>query len=113
MKWFLSSKIHHATVTQADVSYVGSITIDSSLLERVGLQENEKVLVASVTSGARLETYVLPGEPDSGIIGMNGAAAHLIKEGEKVIIFGYELAERPVEAKMILVDEQNRFVSTL
>jgi aspartate 1-decarboxylase len=113
MKWFLSSQIHKATVTEADVEYIGSIEIDSSLLERVGLQPGEKVLVASVDSGARLETYVLEGEPDSGKIGINGAAAHLIQAGERVIIFGYTLSEKPIESKAVLVDEQNRFVKWL
>lgn len=113
MKWFLSSKIHKARVTQADVSYVGSITIDASLMERVGLQPGEKVLVVSNTSGSRLETYVITGEPDSGIIGMNGAAALLIGKGEEILIMGFELSDKPLTPKIILVDEQNRFVRDL
>ena len=113
MKWFLSSKIHKARVTQADVNYVGSITIDGGLMERVGLQPGEKVLVVSNTSGARLETYVIEGEPDSGLIGMNGAAAHLIHQGEEILIMGFELSDKPVSPKVILVDEHNRYVRNL
>ena len=104
MRWVLRSKIHKATVTDANVAYVGSITIDEELIERVGLWPGEKVLVVSNTSGARLETYVIAGERGSGVINMNGAAAHLIKRGEEIIIIGFELADRPIEARQILVD---------
>ena len=79
----------------------------------MGLWPGEKVLVVSNTSGVRLETYVLAGEPGSGKIAMNGAAAHLIKTGEQVIIMGFELSDQPVEAKVILVDEHNRFLRYL
>ncbi|MBD3335617.1 MAG: aspartate 1-decarboxylase [Candidatus Eisenbacteria bacterium] len=113
MRWYLRSKIHKATVTQADVAYVGSITIDEDLLERTGLLPGEKVLVASSTSGARLETYVLVGERGSGQICMNGAAAHLVKAGDEIIIMGFELSEKPVRPKVILVDEKNRFVRNI
>ncbi len=113
MKWFLASKIHKARVTQADVNYVGSITIDADLMERVGLEPGEKVLVVSNTSGARLDTYVIRGEPGSGTIGMNGAAAHLIGTGEEILIMGFELSEQPVTPRVILVDEKNRFVRNL
>jgi aspartate 1-decarboxylase len=113
MRWMLRSKIHKATVTQADLRYIGSITIDDDLLERVGLWPGERVLVVSNTSGARLETYVIPGERGSGIICMNGACAHLIKEKEEVIIMGFELSDKPVEYKAILVDSNNRFVRPL
>ena len=113
MRWVLRSKIHKATVTDANVAYVGSITIDEELIERVGLWPGEKVLVVSNTSGARLETYVIAGERGSGVINMNGAAAHLIKRGEEIIIIGFELADRPVEAGQILVDTDNRFVREL
>lgn len=113
MRWLLRSKIHKATVTHADVSYVGSITIDQSLIERAGFWPGERVLVVSNTSGARLETYVIAGKPESGAIEMNGAAAHLIKKGEEIIIMGFELSDRPVHAKSILVDAQNRFVRDL
>jgi len=100
-------------VTDANVAYVGSITIDEALIERVGLWPGEKVLVVSNTSGARLETYVIAGERDSGVINMNGAAAHLIKRGEEIIIIGFELTERPIVPRQILVDQDNRFVRDL
>ena len=113
MRWVLRSKIHKATVTDANVAYVGSITIDEALIERVGLWPGEKVLVVSNTSGARLETYVIAGERGSGVINMNGAAAHLIKRGEEIIIIGFELTERPIVPRQILVDQDNRFVRDL
>ena len=97
-----------ATVTEANVDYVGSITIDKDLIDAVGLWPGEKVLVVSATSGARLETYVIETESGSGTIGMNGAAAHLISEGEKVIIMGFEITDKPLTPKAILVDKHNR-----
>ena len=109
MRQVLRSKIHHATVTEANLEYVGSITIDSALIEKAGLWPGEKVLVVSNTSGARLETYVMAGARDSGVICINGAAAHLIKKGEEVIIMGFELSEKPVEPRVVLVDRNNRF----
>ena len=113
MRWVLSAKIHKASVTEADVASAGSITIDETLMEHVGLWVGEKVLVVSNTTGARLETYVIRGERDSGVICMNGAAAHLIAKGEEIIIMGFELSDRPVEPKRILVDASNRFVQWL
>jgi len=113
MRWFLHAKIHKATVTQADVNYIGSITIDRDLCDRIGLLEGEKVLVTSNTGGGRLETYVIYGEANSGIICMNGAAAHVIKQGEEIIIMAFELAEKTIEQKIILVDKQNKFVRYL
>ncbi len=86
MRFILRSKIHKARVTEADLSYVGSITIDEELIEKVGFGPGEKVLVVSNTSGARLETYVISGKKGSGVICMNGATAHLIKKGEEIII---------------------------
>lgn len=113
MRSLLRSKIHLATVTEANPDYVGSITIDLDLVDAVGLWPGEKVLVASATTGARLETYVLEGERGSGVIGINGAAAHLINAGEKVIIMGFELCEKPVDPKVILVDGDNRIIEYL
>ena len=113
MRSLLRSKIHLATVTEANPDYVGSITIDRDLIEAVDLWPGEKVLVASATTGARLETYVLEGERGSGVIGINGAAAHLINAGEKVIIMGFELCEKPVEPKVIFVNGDNRIVEHL
>ena len=113
MRWMLRSKIHKATVTQAELQYIGSITIDGALLDKVGLWVGEKVLVVSNTSGARLETYVIHGEPGSGIICMNGACAHKIKVEEEIIIMGFELSDEPIEPKSILVDRENKFVRFL
>jgi aspartate 1-decarboxylase len=113
MRWMLRSKIHQATVTEADLKYVGSITIDEELMERVGLLPGERVLVVSNTSGARLETYAIPGPRCCGDICMNGAAAHLIKKGDEIIIMGFELSDKPVESKQIIVGERNEFVRWL
>ena len=113
MRWVLRSKLHKATVTEANLDYVGSITIDESLVERAGLLEGERVLVTSNTSGARLETYVILGGRNSGVICINGAAAHLIKAGEEIIVMGFELTDRPIIPKLVLVDAQNKFVSYL
>ncbi len=110
MREILRAKIHKATVTQADVSYVGSITIDKALMEKIDLWPGEKVLVVDNTNGARLETYVIEGERNSGIIGMNGAAAHLIHTGDEVIIIAFEYGDAPnLAPKMILVDADNKF----
>ena len=113
MRWVLRSKIHKATVTEANVDYIGSITIDSDLIERVGFWPGEKVLVVSNTTGRRLETYVIVGEKGSGVICMNGAAAHVIKAGEEIIIMGFELSAEPLVPKIILVDRANRFLRYL
>jgi aspartate 1-decarboxylase len=113
MRWLMRSKIHNATVTEANLAYVGSITIDADLLDRVGLWPGERVLVVSNTSGARLETYVIDRERGSGAMCMNGAAAHLIGKSEQIIVMGFELTAEPIAAQTILVDEQNRFVRDL
>jgi aspartate 1-decarboxylase len=113
MRWLLRSKIHKATVTEANLNYVGSITIDNDLIEKTGLWPGEKVLVVSNTTGARLETYIVPGQKKSGIICMNGAASHLIKTGEEIIIMGFELTAKKIKAKNILVDKHNRFIKFL
>jgi len=99
----MRSKIHKATVTQADLDYVGSITIDQDLMDACGLWPGEKVLVVSNTSGARLETYTIAGPRGRGDICVNGAAAHLIGAGEEVIIMGFELAAAPVTPQVVLV----------
>ena len=108
----LRAKIHRATVTQADVDYEGSITIDRRLLDATDLLPNEAVCVWNVTSGTRLETYAVEGPPDSGVICVNGAAAHLVRPGDLVIIAAYawmdEAAARVYEPKVVFVDEQNR-----
>lgn len=114
MRWVMRSKIHQATVTQADLNYVGSITIDEDLLDAVGLWPGEKVMVVSNTSGARLETYTLAGERGRGDVCVNGAAAHLIGEGEEVIIMGFELVDQPVAPRVVLVtDRSNRHFEPL
>lgn len=109
MRWILRSKIHKARVTSADLNYIGSITIDKNLMDKAGLWEGEKVLVVSNTSGARLETYTIAGKSGLGQIQMNGAAAHLIKTGEEIIIMGFELSDKKIKPKMILVNKDNKF----
>lgn len=113
MRFVLSSKIHKATVTSAELAYIGSISIDESLMEKTGLWPGERVLIVSNTSGVRLETYTIPVEAGSGTICMNGACAHLVKVGEEIIIMGFTLADAPIQPKSILVDKQNRFVRYL
>lgn len=113
MRWVLRSKIHKAVVTEANLDYVGSITIDEDLVEKVGFWPGEKVLVVSNTSGVRLETYVIFGERGSGTVCMNGAASKLIKVGEELIIMGFELTEKPINAINILVSKNNKFVKFL
>lgn len=105
----LKSMILKATVTQADVSYVGSITIDEDLIERAGLHGNESVLVVDRSSGNRLQTYVIKGERGSGIIGMNGASAHLITEGNIVDIMAFTWTSGEIHPICIAVDRHNRF----
>lgn len=113
MRCVLRAKIHQATVTQAELDYVGSITISKDLLEKVDMWPNEKVLVASKTSGARLETYILEGERGSSEICMNGPAAHLINEGEEVVIMAFGYTDEPIDPQVILVDKDNQFVQFL
>jgi aspartate 1-decarboxylase len=113
MRWAMRSKIHKATVTDANLEYIGSITIDEELMEMTGLWPGEKVLVASNTTGVRLETYVITGARGSGTICLNGAAAHLIKKGEEVIIIGFELTDKPISPKVVLLDDKNQFVKYL
>ncbi|MBT6120918.1 aspartate 1-decarboxylase [bacterium] len=110
MRFFLSSKIHNAVVTEANLSYVGSITIDKELMEKAGLNIGEKVLVVSNTSGARLDTYVIEGRRGSKIICMNGAAAHLIKKDEQIIIMGFELATEPILPNIIVLNSENEIL---
>ena len=108
MRWFLRSKITHAVVIEANLNYEGSITIDEELLGKSGLLAGEKVLVVSTTSGARLETYVISGKRGSGMVAMNGPAAHLIKTGEEIIIMGFELSPEPLTPTIILLNKQNK-----
>jgi aspartate 1-decarboxylase len=113
MRWVLRSKIHKASVTEANPAYIGSITIDKSLAAKAGFIAGEKVLVTSNDSGARLETYVILGKSGSGTICMNGAAAHLIRAGEEIIIMGFELTDEPIVPTVVLVDKKNSFVRYL
>ena len=106
----LRAKLHQARVTGADVEYEGSITIDAALLERSGILPYEKVLVVDVENGARLETYVIPGEPGGGEIQLNGAAARLVSVGDRVIIMAFTLVEHPAEGwapRILVLDERN------
>jgi len=113
MRQIVRSKIHKATVTEADLDYIGSITIDEELIEKAGFWPGEKVLVVSNTTGARLETYVIVGERGKGNIRMNGGAAHIIKPGEEIIIMAFEITDEPIEPTFVLVDKDNRFVKYL
>lgn len=108
----LKGKIHRARVTQAELNYVGSVTIDRTLMEAAGILEYEKVQIADVDNGERLETYVIAGEAGSGVICLNGAAARCVSAGDKVIIMAYAQVT-PEEAqsfkpKVVFVDDANR-----
>jgi len=114
LRHFLLGKIHRAKVTRADVDYVGSITVDVRLMEAAGFLESEKVDIYDVTNGARLSTYVIPGVAGSGEIGINGAAAHLVKAGDLVILasYGWMTAEQAAinRPRVVHVDAANRIV---
>ena len=116
LRTMMKSKIHRATVTQADLHYVGSVTVDEDLLEAADLLPGELVHIVDVTNGARLETYTIKGERGSGVIGINGAAAHLVRPGDIVILIAYaqlETAEaRELEPSVVFVDAENRVVGT-
>ncbi|WP_062462103.1 aspartate 1-decarboxylase [Demequina soli] len=108
------SKIHRATVTQADLHYVGSVTIDVDLMEAADLLPGQQVDIVDVTNGARLTTYAIPGERGTGVLCINGAAAHLVKAGDLVIIIGYgmlaDAEARTFEPHVVFVDAANRVV---
>lgn len=114
MRTMMTAKIHRATVTQADLHYIGSVTVDADLLDAAGIVENEQVSIVDVTNGSRLVTYAIAGERGSGVIGINGAAAHLVSPGDLVILIAYGLLEdgearthRPV---VVHVDAANAIV---
>lgn len=117
MRMMLRGKVHRATVTQADLDYIGSITIDEALMEAAGIVEWEQVHVLDVTNGARLTTYAIAGPAGSGVIGINGAAAHLVHVGDIVIVLNYEGVpdERVAEhrPRLVHVDGANRMVDLL
>ncbi len=112
----LKSKIHRATVTQADLHYVGSVTVDRDLMDAADLLPGEQVAIVDINNGARLETYVIPGERASGVIGINGAAARLVAPGDLVILISYAMVDdrtaRELEPKVVFVDAENRVVGT-
>jgi len=114
LRHFLLGKVHRATVTRADIDYVGSITIDVALMQAAGFLENEKIDIYDVTNGARISTYVIPGARGSGEIGINGAAAHLVKPGDLVILASYgwmSLQEATLHRpRVVHVDAENRIV---
>ncbi|MFI5888126.1 aspartate 1-decarboxylase [Streptomyces sp. NPDC051554] len=115
LRQVFKSKIHRATVTQADLNYVGSVTIDAGLLDAADLLPGELVHIVDITNGARLETYVIEGERGSGVIGINGAAAHLVHPGDLVIIISYaavtDAEARALEPRVVHVDGANRIVA--
>ena len=114
MRIMMKSKIHRATVTQANLDYVGSVTLDAALMEAADLLEGEQVAIVDITNGARIETYVIPGPRGSGVIGINGAAAHLVHPKDLVIIMSYAMMSdaeaRTLQPTVVHVDEQNRIV---
>jgi len=116
LRTMMKSKIHRATVTQADLHYVGSVTVDEDLLDEADLLPGELVHVVDVTNGARLETYTIAGERGSGVLGINGAAARLVHAGDVVILIGYGQLDTE-EAKgfqphVVFVDADNKILDT-
>ena len=111
-RMMMNSKLHRATVTEANLNYVGSITIDSDLLDAAGMLPNEKVHVVNNNNGARFETYIIAGEPGSGVICVNGAAARLVQEGDVVIILSYAYVSdeeaRDHKPTVLLMDKDNK-----
>ena len=112
LRTMLKSKIHRATVTDANLHYVGSVTVDTDLMAAADLLPGEQVAIVDVTNGARLETYVIEGDAGSGVIGINGAAAHLVHPGDLVILIAYgqmdDAEARGFAPRVVFVDEQNR-----
>ncbi|WP_445492235.1 aspartate 1-decarboxylase [Niallia sp. 03133] len=113
----MNGKIHRATVTEANLNYVGSITIDEDILDAVGMAPNEKVQIVNNNNGARLETYIIPGKRGSGTVCLNGAAARLVQEGDIVIIISYALvANNDIsdhKPKVAIMDENNKIMTLL
>lgn len=112
----LKSKIHRATVTQADLHYVGSVTLDRDLMDAADLLPGEQVAIVDIDNGARLETYVIEGPRGSGVVGINGAAARLVHEGDLVIIISYvsvtDAEARALQPRVVFVDAENRIVGS-
>ncbi|MDR4226117.1 aspartate 1-decarboxylase [Bacillus mojavensis] len=113
----MSGKLHRATVTEANLNYVGSITIDEDLIDAVGMLPNEKVQIVNNNNGARLETYIIPGQRGSGVICLNGAAARLVQKGDKVIIISYKTMSDQEAAKhqpkVAVLNDQNKIEQML
>jgi aspartate 1-decarboxylase len=116
MRTMMKSKIHRATVTQADLHYVGSVTVDEDLLEAADLLPGELVHIVDIDNGARLETYTIAGERGSGVIGINGAAARLVHPGDLVILIAYaqmdDAEAREFEPRVVFVDSENKIIGT-
>ncbi|MGH3737590.1 MAG: aspartate 1-decarboxylase [Micromonosporaceae bacterium] len=114
MRTMMKSKIHRATVTQADLHYVGSCTVDADLLDAADLLPGEQISIVDITNGARLETYVIPGERGTGVIGINGAAAHLVHPGDLVILISYAVMDdaeaRTYAPRVVHVDKDNKVI---
>jgi aspartate 1-decarboxylase len=112
----LKSKLHRATVTQADLHYVGSVTIDEDLMDAADLLPGEQVAIVDINNGSRLETYVIAGPRGSGVIGINGAAARLVHEGDLVIIISYctvtDAEARELKPRVVFVDSDNHITGT-
>lgn len=116
LRTMMKSKIHRATVTQADLHYVGSVTVDQDLLDAANLLPGELVHIVDIDNGARLETYTISGERGSGVIGINGAAARLVHPGDRVILIAYAQMEdaeaREYQPHVVFVDSENRVIGT-
>ncbi|WP_370616461.1 aspartate 1-decarboxylase [Mumia sp. Pv 4-285] len=116
LRTMMKSKIHRATVTQADLHYVGSVTVDADLLEAADILPGELVHIVDIDNGARLETYTIEGERGSGVIGINGAAARLVHPGDLVILIAYaqvtDAEARAMAPRVVFVDTENRILGT-
>lgn len=115
LRTLFKAKLHRATVTEACLNYVGSITIDEDLLDAAGILINEKVQVVNNNNGARLETYVIPGPRGSGVICLNGAAARLVQPGDKIIIITYAMVDdreaKDFKPTVVFLDDHNKIAA--
>jgi aspartate 1-decarboxylase len=115
LRYMLKSKLHRAVVTEANLNYIGSITIDKELMEAADIIENEKITVVNINNGQRFETYVIEGPPGSGVICLNGAAARLAEVGDRVILLTYTILDdeqcRDYKPRIVFLNEQNRIES--
>lgn len=113
LRSLLKSKIHRATVTEADLNYIGSITMDSDLLEAVDIWPGERVHIWNITNGERFNTYALPGASGSGMVRINGAGAHKARPGDVIIVAAFGLSDTPITSKQVLVDDSNKISQLL